>query len=71
MKVRVLSLKSLAKIAPRTPIPIKQVAHFNAVSEEPAILDSFQRKEDGIWAWTMSARGMAGLFEHVPPIDWS
>ncbi len=71
MKVKVPLLRGLAKIAPHVPIPIKQVADFDEVTNEPAIQEVMEQESDKIWSWTVPARTVAGLFEYVPPIDWA
>lgn len=71
MKVKVPLLRRLARIAPHAPIPIKQLADFGAVTDEPEILDSFEREVDRIFTWTVCVRAVAEMFEYVPPVDWS
>lgn len=71
MKIKVPLLKQLARIARHAPISVKQLVDFNAVSGEPTILESFERQEDRIFAWNVSARGVAGLFNYVPPVEWA
>jgi UDP-glucose 4-epimerase len=70
-RLKIPPLRRLAKVAPFAPVPIKQIANFEAVSGAPEILDYFRRKLDPIWCWSLTSRSVASLFEYEPPLDWS
>ena len=68
--VKIPLLRRLARVAPRAGVPIKQVADFEALSSSPEILDYMRRELDGIWAWKLTARSVASIFDYRPPVDW-
>ncbi len=70
-RLKVPALKRLARIAPLAPVPIKQIADFNAVAQGPELLDWFRRERDPIWSWRLSARSAASIFTFEPRLDWS
>jgi UDP-glucose 4-epimerase len=70
-RLKVPLMQRLARIAPRAGVPIKQIADFEALSTSPEILDYFRRELDSIWAWKLSARSAASIFDYRPPVDWS
>jgi UDP-glucose 4-epimerase len=71
MRAKAPALRALARIAPRFPIPIKQVANFDAVALDPRTLAYFAEEPDRIWCWTVSARTVASFFDFEIQRDWS
>jgi pimeloyl-ACP methyl ester carboxylesterase len=70
-KLKIPALKRLARVAPMAPVPIKQVADFEAISTSPEILDYFRRRRDPMWCWNLTARSVSSLFEYSPPLPWA
>lgn len=70
-RVKVPLIQRLARVAPHAGVPIKQIADFEALSTSPEVLDYFRRERDSIWAWKLSARSVASMFDYRPPVDWS
>lgn len=69
-KLKIPALKRLARVAPMAPVPIKQIADFEAISRSPEILDYFRRRLDPMWCWNLTARSVASQFEYSPPLAW-
>jgi UDP-glucose 4-epimerase len=70
-RLKAPAVRRLAAVAPFTGIPIKLVADFSALAQSPELLEWAQREDDRIWAWRVSARSVASLYEYEPPLDWS
>jgi pimeloyl-ACP methyl ester carboxylesterase len=70
-RLKIPVLKRFARIAPLAPVPIKQVADFEAVADSPEILDYFRRMDDPLWCRNLTARSVASVFEYSPPLDWA
>ncbi|HEX2436091.1 MAG TPA: alpha/beta fold hydrolase [Solirubrobacterales bacterium] len=64
-------LRALARVAPSAPVPVKQVADFGAVAEDPEVRAYWADEVDGLYCFRNTARTVAGLFEFRPPVDWS
>lgn len=71
MKLKVPLLKALAQLAPHAPIPIKQLADWDAASDEPLLQQAFKNETDGLWAWSVCSKAVAGLFNYQPPREWN
>jgi UDP-glucose 4-epimerase len=70
-RVKFPLLTRLARIAPFAPVPIKQVADFDAVALDPRTRAYFDEEPDRIWCWTVTARTMASIVAFEPRLDWS
>jgi pimeloyl-ACP methyl ester carboxylesterase len=64
-------LRALARAAPATPVPVKLVADFDAVAEDPRVRAYWSEEVDGLYCFRNTARSLADLFEFIPPVDWS
>jgi pimeloyl-ACP methyl ester carboxylesterase len=70
-RLKIPVLKRLARIAPYAPVPIKQVADFEAVADSREMLDYFRGSVDPLWCRNLTARSVASIFEYSPPIEWA
>ena len=64
-------LRALARVAPSAPVPVRQIADFEAIAENPVVRAYWDDQVDGLYCFRNSARTVAGLFDFKPPIDWS
>jgi pimeloyl-ACP methyl ester carboxylesterase len=70
-RIKLAPLRALARAAPAAPIPVKLVADFDAIAEDPRVQSYWSDEVDGLYCFRNSARSIAGLFEFTPPLDWS
>jgi UDP-glucose 4-epimerase len=68
---RVGPVRALARVAPGAPVPVKQVADFDAIADDPAVRAYWADEVDGLYCFRTTARSIASLFEFTPPLDWS
>ncbi|MBA2504640.1 MAG: alpha/beta fold hydrolase [Thermoleophilaceae bacterium] len=64
-------LKAFARAFPRAPVPITQIADFGAAADDAESLRFFTERQDGLWAWSITARSAASLNEWRAPRDWA
>lgn len=70
-RLKLAPLRALARVAPSAPVPVKQVADFGAIAEDPEVRAYWADEVDGLYCFRNTARTVAGLFEFRPPVDWS
>jgi len=70
-RIRLQPLQALARIAPGAPVPVKQVADFDAIAEDPEVRAYWADQVDGLYCFPNTAGSIASLFEFTPPIDWT
>jgi nucleoside-diphosphate-sugar epimerase len=70
-RITVGPLRGLARVAPTAPIPVKQVARFDAIAEDPRVQSYWSDEVDGLYCFRNTARTIASLFEFRPQLDWS
>ncbi len=71
MRVKVPLLRRLARVAPRAPLPITQIANVDEANDDPQLRRFWSEELDKIWCWTLSARTMASFYEFMPMRDWT
>lgn len=64
-------LRRLGQLAPHAPVPIRQIADFEAISVSPAVVEHLRERRDGLWCERISASFGAQLLSYQPPLDWS
>ena len=69
-RLKLAPLRALARVAPSTPVPVKRVADFEAIAEDPEVRSYWGDEVDGLYCFRNTARTVAGLFDFKPPIDW-
>jgi nucleoside-diphosphate-sugar epimerase len=70
-RLKLAPLRALARVAPSAPIPVEQVADFEAIAEDPEVRAYWADHVDGLYCFRSTARTVAGLFDFKPPVDWS
>jgi UDP-glucose 4-epimerase len=70
-RIKLAPLRALARAAPAAPVPVKLVADFDAIAEDPRVQAYWSDEVDGLYCFRNSARSIAGLFEFTPALDWS
>ena len=70
-KLKLQPLRALARIAPLAPVPVKRVADFGAIAEDPRVRAYWADEVDGLYCFRNTARTVASLFEFRPQLDWS
>jgi UDP-glucose 4-epimerase len=70
-QLKLAALRALARIAPRLPVPVKQVADFDAIAEDPRVRAYWAEEIDGLYCFLNTARTVTSLFEFCPQLDWS
>ncbi|MGH2960875.1 MAG: alpha/beta fold hydrolase, partial [Solirubrobacterales bacterium] len=70
-RLKLAPLRALARVAPAAPVPVKQVADFGAIAEDPRVRAYWTQGVDGVYCFTNTARTIASLFEFRPQLDWS
>lgn len=69
-KVKVAVLRLLAKVVPRAPMSVKQIANFDAVARDPNYRHYFEDEPDRIFVWTVTLRSALSIGSFEPPKDW-
>jgi UDP-glucose 4-epimerase len=70
-RIKLGPLRGLARVAPGAPIPVKQVADFDAIAEDPRVQAYWTDEVDGVYCFRSSARTIASMFEFRPQLDWN
>jgi len=70
-RIRLGPLRGLARVAPAAPVPVKQVARFDAIAQDPRVQSYWTDEVDGVYCFRNTARTIASLFEFRPQLDWS
>jgi nucleoside-diphosphate-sugar epimerase len=70
-RIKLGPLRALARVAPAAPVPVKLLADFDAIAEDPRVQAYWSDEVDGLYSFRNTARSIAGLFEFTPALDWS
>jgi UDP-glucose 4-epimerase len=70
-QLKLAPLRGLARVAPTAPVPVRRVADFNAIAEDPHVRAYWEQEVDGLYCFRNTARTIAGLFEFKPQLDWT
>jgi len=70
MRIKAPLTRALARLAPRMPIPVRQIADYDHVALDPLTKAYFDDEVDKLFNFTISARAAASYLGFEPGIPW-
>jgi pimeloyl-ACP methyl ester carboxylesterase len=69
-RVKAPLMRALARVAPRLPVPVSQVANYEHVAIDPETKRQFDERLDPLFTFTVTARAAASYLSFRPRIPW-